>query len=230
VSLIDVVFSYGPYLTLFAFAGAWMYRWGILKNQGAAPVEPVGPEAEGALALGFVVLATGHLTTLAAPEAMRALIADPERVAVIEAIGLIGALLFAFGVGARLRRRVQALRAGRPRQGPGVVLLALLLMVCLSGLALTVWMRWLTVWYAYIFVPYLRSLFETEPVTGAIVASPWLVQLHTLLFMALVALWPMSGLPLEEIFPLRGVARRFGEGASASEGAPPATPASETRS
>ena len=49
----------------------------------------------------------------------------------------------------------------------------------------------------------------TEPVTGAIVASPWPVQLHTLLFMLFAALWPMSGLRLEEIFPLRSLARRL---------------------
>jgi hypothetical protein len=40
--------------------------------------------------------------------------------------------------------------------------------------------------------------------------------------MALVALWPMAGLPVEEIFPLRGVARRFGD--TAPQGAPPPAP------
>jgi nitrate reductase gamma subunit len=207
--LSDVVFSYCPYLAIFAFVGAWMYRWGILRNLGAAPAREVSAESEGALAVGFVVLAGGHLVTAMAPNTMRVLLADPARVTLIESVGLIGAFLFAFGVGARLRRRVQALREGKPRQGSAVFVLALLLLICVSGIGLTVAYRWITVWYAYIFAPYLRSLVVTDPVTRSIVASPWPVQLHTLLFMLFAALWPMSGLRLEEIFPLRGLARRF---------------------
>jgi nitrate reductase gamma subunit len=209
VRLSDVVFSYSPFLALFAFLGAWMYRWGILRNQRAAAADEVSAESEGALAIGFIVLAGGHLVTAIAPETMRVLLGDPARVTAIESVGLVGACLFAFGVGARLRRRVQALRAGRPRQGGAVFVLSLLLLICVSGIALTVSYRWITVWYAYIFAPYLRSLAVTEPVTGAIVASPWPVQLHTLLFMVFAGLWPMSGLRLEEIFPLRSLARRF---------------------
>lgn len=209
MKLTEAVFSYGPYLAGFAFAGAWLYRWGILRNQMAGAAEPISPESEGALALGFTTLVVGHLTTALAPETMRVLLADPGRVMVIETVGMVGALLFAFGVGARLRRRVQALRAGRPRQGSAVLVLALLLLVCLSGLFLTVTYRWITVWYAYIFAPYLRSLVTAEPVTASIVASPLAVKTHALLVMALGALWPMAGLELDELFPLRSVARRF---------------------
>jgi nitrate reductase gamma subunit len=220
VTLTEVVFSYAPFLALFGFLGAWMYRWGILRNQSPAPAADISAQSEGALALGFVTLLVGHLTTALAPEAMRALLADPGRVAVIEAVGLIGALLFAYGVAARLRQRVRALRAGRARQEAAVVVLALLLAVCLSGIALTLSYRWVTVWYAYIFVPYLRSLFLADPMTAAIAASPFPVKLHALLVMAGAALWPMAGLPLEEIFPLRAVARRFAESdpAAAREG------------
>jgi hypothetical protein len=209
VKLWDVIFSYCPYLAMFAFLGAWMYRWGILRNLRAAAAPEVSAESEGALAVGFVVLAGGHLVTAVAPNTMRVLLADPGRVTVIEGVGLVGAFLFAFGVAARLRRRVQAWRAGLVRQGGAIVVLALLLLICVSGIGLTVSYRWITVWYAYIFAPYLRSLAVTEPVTGAIVASPWPVQLHSLLFMMFAALWPMAGLPLEEIFPLRALARRF---------------------
>jgi hypothetical protein len=207
--LSDVVFSYCPYLAVFAFVGAWMYRWGILRNLRAGPARAVSAEAEGALAVGFLILAGGHLVTALAPNTMRVLLADTARVTMIETVGLVGAFLFAFGVAARLRLRVQALRDGQPRQGSAVFVLALLLLICVSGIGLTVAYRWITVWYAYIYAPYLRSLAVTEPVTRSIVASPWPVQLHTLLFMLFGALWPMSGLRLEEIFPLRGLARRF---------------------
>ena len=220
MNLTEVIFAYGPYLAAFAFAGAWLYRWGILRNQGAPPADDISPEADGALALGFLTLVVGHLTTALAPGAMRALLADPGRVTVIETFGMVGALLFAFGVAARLRSRFRAWRAGRPRQGPVVVVLALLFLVCLSGLFLTVTYRWITVWYAYIFAPYLRSLAATTPVTASIVASPLPVKLHALLVMALGAVWPVAGVGLDEIFPLRAVAVRFVTGTEPTRAEP----------
>jgi len=220
-----VLFAYGPYFALFGFAAARMYQWGILRNRPAPPAGDVSAPTEAALVLGFATLIAGHSMTAIAPGAMRALLSDPDRVAVMETIGLVGALLFAWGVGARLHRRIQALRAGVPRQGGPVVVLALLMAVCLSGAYLTVSYRWITVWYAYIFAPYTRSLLVAEPLTDAVVASPWALQQHALLFMTLVAAWPAAGLPLDELFPLRAVARRFGEGYAAvtapgSEGQP----------
>jgi nitrate reductase gamma subunit len=210
-------FTYGPILAVFGFAGAWMYRWGILRNDPGPAVADVNPAAEAALALGFVMLFGGHAITAAAPGTMRALLADLDRVAVIEGLGLVGAMLFAFGVGARLLVRVQALRAGVVDQAPRVAVLALLFLVTLTGIALTVEYRWITAWYAYISAPYVRSILMLEPATDAVVASPLLVRVHIALFMLLAASWPMAGLPLEEIFPVRGVARRILESAPAGE-------------
>lgn len=215
-----VLFQYGPYFALFGFLAARLYRWGILRDVAAPAPAPVAPATEAALVLGCATLLVGHLTTAVAPGAMRALVSDPDRVAVMETIGLVGALLFAWGVAARLRRRVQAWRAQVPRQGGPVAVLSLLLAVCLSGIYLTVSYRWITVWYAYIFAPYTRSLLVAEPASAAVLASPWALRQHALLFMALVAAWPAGGMRIDEIFPLRAVARRFGEMAAADGGAP----------
>ena len=212
-----VVFSYAPYFAVFGFLAARMYQWGILRDRRAPAAAPVASATEAALVLGFATLAGGHLVTALAPGTMRVLLSDPDRVAVIETIGLVGALLFAWGVGARLRRRVQAWRRGVARQAGPALVLALLLAVCLSGVYLTVSFRWITVWYAYILVPYTRSLVVMEPVTGAITASPWALKQHTLLFFALLAAWPAAGLSLEEIFPLRAVARRFADDAAVTD-------------
>jgi nitrate reductase gamma subunit len=207
----SILFMYGPYFALFGFAGARLYRWGILRDRLAPAAPDVAAPTEAALVLGFLTLVVGHLTTAIAPGAMRALLSDPDRVAIMETVGLVGALLFSWGVAARLRRRIEAHQTGIPRQRGPVAVLALLLALCLSGVFLTVSYRWITVWYAYIFAPYTRSLLLAEPVTEAVVASPWALQQHALLFMALVAAWPAAGLPLDEIFPLRSVARRFVE-------------------
>lgn len=210
-TLTDTAFAYLPMLAFFGFLAAWLYRRGILDNRQAPAVEPVSASSEGALAIGFLVVVVGHLATAVAPGAMRALLADPGRVAVIESLGLIGALLFAWGVASRLRARWRAYRGGSPRQEVAVATLSLLLLVSLSGVYLTVTHRWITVWYAYVAVPYLRSLFLLEPLTGAMSASPWEVQLHTFVFMIVAAMWPMAGLTAEEIFPMRALATRLVE-------------------
>jgi nitrate reductase gamma subunit len=216
-----VIFSYAPYFAVFGFLAARMYQWGILRDRAAPAAPAVAPATEAALVLGFATLVGGHLTTALAPRMMRVLLSDPDRVAVIETVGLVGALLFAWGVAARLRARVQAWRAGTERQAGPALVLALLLAVCLSGVYLTISYRWITVWYAYILVPYTRSLVVMEPATGAIAASPWALKQHTLLFFALLAAWPAAGLRLDELFPLRAVARRFAD-AAATEAAPEA--------
>lgn len=219
-TLSDTAFAYTPVFAFFCFVGAWLYRWGILDNQKTPDVVAVSPSSEGALAIGFLVVVVGHVATAVAPGAMRALLADPARIAVIEAMGLMGALLFAWGVAARLRRRWQAYRAGLPRQEMAVLVLALLFIVSLSGVYLTVTHRWITVWYAYVAVPYLRSLLLLEPVTGAMSASPWEVQLHTFVFMSMAALWPTAGLAWEEVFPVRALAKRLVDSATDSAGRP----------
>lgn len=216
MSLGTVVFAYAPFFALFAFLGAWLYRWGILGNDAGPQVAQVSPVAETSLAIGFVVLAGGHLVALVAPGAMKALLGDLVRVAVIECVGLVAALLFAWGVGARLVVRVRAWRAGVRDQAPRVLVLALLFATCCSGVLLTVGYRWLVAWYAYIQAPYLRSLFIMEPDTASIVASPWPIKLHALLFMMLVAAWPLGGLSWEEVLPLKAIARRFALGHDAT--------------
>jgi nitrate reductase gamma subunit len=218
-----VLFTYGPYFAVFGFLAARLYQWGILRDRLAPPVAGVSAPTEAALVLGFATIFGGHVMTSLAPGAMRVLLSDPDRVAAIESIGLVGALLFAWGVAARLRRRVQAWKRGVAAQAGPVAVLALLLAVCLSGVYLTIAYRWITVWYAYILVPYSRSLVLMDPVTDAIAASPWALKQHTLLFLCLLAAWPAAGLPLAEIFPLRSVARRFAD-AAAPDVSPEASP------
>lgn len=210
-SISAAAFSYLPYLAIFGLLAAWMYRWGILRNDHGPRVGAISAASEGALVLGFATLLCGHLATLLAPSAMAALLADIERVAVLESVGLVGAMLFSWGVFARLRQRWLALRAGVPHQEPRVALLALVWATSLSGIWLTLNVRWITAWYAYILAPYLRSLLVLEPQTASVVASPLAVKLHALLFMFMLAAWPMAGLPWEELFPIKGIARRIAE-------------------
>jgi len=208
-TLATALFTYGPYFAVFGFLAARMYRWGILRDRPVPAARALSAPFEGALAVGFLTLAVGQVSTAVAPHAMRALLSDPDRVAVIETIGLIGALLFGAGVAARLWTRVRAYREGVAGHGAPAIVLGLLLLLTLSGIYLTVSHRWITVWYAYISVPYTRSLFLIEPEPESLVASPWAIQQHTLLFMVLVSAWPAGGLSLEEIFPVRALARRL---------------------
>jgi len=208
-SLLSVLFAYAPVMAVFGFAAAWLYRWGILRNDLGPAVSAVSPTSEVALVVGFLTVVGGHTITVIAPDAMRALLGDISRVALIELAGLVGALLFSWGLLSRLRVRLRVWRAGGVEQLPRVAVLALFFLVSCTGALLTVQYRWLTAWYAYVSVPYLRSLLVLEPVTDAMTASPWPVQLHVVLLLILVAAWPMAGLPRSEIFPLSRVAERL---------------------
>lgn len=206
-------FAYGPVLAAFGCAAAWLYRWGTRpagmpasSDRGPA-VADVSLATKGALVIGFVVLASGHFVTLVAPGAMQALLGDLVRVALLEAIGLVAAFLFTWGVAARFLVRVRAARAGLPGQKRRAAALGVLLATCASGVLLTLRFRWIVAWYATISVPYLRSLIALDPKTDPIVASPWPIQAHVLLFMVLVAAWPLAGLGLDEILPWRDLAR-----------------------
>lgn len=216
-SISSAAFTYLPYLAVFGFLGAWMYRIGILRNNHGPRVGGISAASEGALVVGFVTIFLGHVATTLAPGAMRALLADIERVAVIESAGLVGALLFSWGIFARLRQRWLAMRAGVPEQEPRIMILALALITSFSGVFLTISFRWITAWYAYISAPYVRSLIVLEPQTASMVASPMAVKLHALLFIMLLAAWPMAGLPWEELFPFKGVSKRIAEAALAAE-------------
>ena len=189
-TLATALFTYGPYFAVFGFLAARMYRWGILRDRPVPAARALSAPFEGALAVGFLTLAVGQVSTAVAPHAMRA-------------------LLFGAGVAARLWTRVRAYREGVAGHGAPAIVLGLLLLLTLSGIYLTVSHRWITVWYAYISVPYTRSLFLIEPEPESLVASPWAIQQHTLLFMVLVSAWPAGGLSLEEIFPVRALARRL---------------------
>jgi nitrate reductase gamma subunit len=208
-SLLAVLFAYAPVMAMFGFAAAWIYRWGILRNDLGPDVPAISPTSEVALVVGFFTVVGGHCVTVIAPDAMRALLGDLSRVALIELVGLVGALLFSWGLLSRLRVRLQIWRSGGREQLPRVAILGLFFLVSCTGALLTVQYRWLTAWYAYVSVPYLRSLFVLDPVTDAMTASPWPVQLHVVLLLLLGAAWPMAGLSLSEICPLRRVAERL---------------------
>lgn len=206
----DVLFAYGPYFALFGFIAAQLWRWGVQDGFTAPPVREVSPLAEGALVTGLLVLLLGHFSTLLMPEAMSALLASAVRLAVLEAVGLSGAVLFAFGVLSRLRRRLSALRRGDGRQAMPVVVLLLTLWSCLSGIGLSLGARWVTAWYAHLAVPWLRSLFVLAPETAPLSAAPLGIQVHVVSFMVLLSLWPLGALPFSELLPWRAVMRRLG--------------------
>ncbi len=207
--MIDLLFAYGPFFALFGFAGAQLWRWGVHDNFTAPAVAPISAGAEASLVLGLSVLLAGHFSTLLMPEAMSALLASPLRLMVLECAGLVGALLFAHGVGHRFTARWRAWRGGDHQQLLPLLTLALTLEICVSGVVLSLTQRWITAWYAHLAVPYLRSLLVLDPQTGALAAAPLGIQAHVVSFLLLLVLWPLGALPWSELFPWRPVFRRL---------------------
>ncbi|GEL71290.1 respiratory nitrate reductase subunit gamma [Myxococcus virescens] len=178
----EALFSAIPYVAAGA-AVAGVARRLMARAPAGAPSAPTPWTLSGrAVLAGGVIVALIHLLGLLAPRAMQAFNASPGRLFTLEAVGLIGALLLAWGlVGLTLRR-------AREGQWSTAALLGLLFAQSCSGLYLAVALRWGSAWYVHVVVPYLRSVLAFQPDASLLAQAPFIVQFHTLFGMVVLAL------------------------------------------
>ncbi len=180
----DTFFTVIPYVAAGVAVAGVARRW--LSRAPAARPAPVAPWTTSGRAVvgGAAIVALNHALGLLAPRAMQAFNASPGRLFTLEAVSLIGGLLLLWGLAGLTLRRV------REGQWGAAGLLGLLLLQSLSGVALAVSLRWGSAWYVHVVVPYLRSVFAFQPDATLVAQAPFIVQLHTLSGMVLLALAP----------------------------------------
>jgi nitrate reductase gamma subunit len=187
-------FLYGlfPYATLGLLLGGSIQRL-FSGNDAQTRSEPaLEPTVSVPLLAGGSLVVGLPLLGLLAPGLASAFIASPLRLFLVETLGLLGGLLFAYGLARVLAR---ALLSGRPNLAvvrARMVVAALLFLLTLSGLVLCLTVRWSSAWYVHVVVPYLHSLFTFHPDWSALAQAPLLVRLHVLGAFLLVGVWPFA--------------------------------------
>lgn len=152
------------------FWGSGLWHWGIL----------------------WVLL--GHLGAFLMPRQILAWNAQPLRLYLLEASGLIMALLALVGVVALMVRRSSSPKIKVVTTPMDWVLLILLLLQVATGIDTALRYRWGSSWYASNAVPYLWSLLTLNPRPEFIQPLPWLPKIHILSGLTVILLTPFTRL------------------------------------
>lgn len=143
---------------------------------------------------GILWVLTGHFLAFLMPRQVLAWNAQPLRLYLLEASGLIMALLALVGVVALMVRRASSPKIKVVTTPMDWVLLVLLLLQVATGIDTALRYRWGSSWYASNAVPYLWSLLTLNPRPEFIQPLPWLPKIHILGGLTVILLTPFSRL------------------------------------
>ena len=203
----DTVFSTVPYAAALAMAAGFLLRYLIGSRRG----DDLRAEAVKAVQLfrgdaswryGLALLLLGHLAALLFPRHVLAWNGTPWRLLLLEGTGFLVGAWTLLGAVALLH---QHLREPHDRPAGSMMdftLVGLLFAQIVSGLAMAGLYRWASSWSAVTVTPYLQSLFRLEPLPALVAHMPYLVKLHLVLTMAVLAVLPWTQLAYLLLFPL----------------------------
>jgi len=158
--------------------------------------------------IGAIVLLALHLVPFLFARGWSALIADQNRLVVVELIGLVGGLLFLFGVGLILKVRLFDGRLSPLKTSIEVGALAALCGSAVAGLFTAVTLRWGSAWYTHVIGPYLWSLARLQPDVAPLAALGFWPRAHVALAFVAMALVPFTTLPNQLRAPVLALFRR----------------------
>ena len=158
--------------------------------------------------LGILVVFCGHLIGFCFPRQVQAFGSTPMRLLIMETSGLVGALLFLWGLVVLVVRRFTSKRLEPITTIVDYVVYGLLLFQAVTGLYIAIYLRWGTAWYVQVAVPYLRSLFVLQPDVARIAALPWMARLHVLGAIVLFAVFAFTRLMHVLVAPVPYLWRR----------------------
>ena len=130
--------------------------------------------------LGILLLFVGHLIGFLVPRSVIAFSATPLRLIILEVTGLTAGLLFAWGLVLLMVRRFTSKRLRPVTTVVDYVVYAMLVFQSVTGLYVSLYLRWGSAWYVHVVVPYLWSLFAMKPQIELMASVPWMARLHVL--------------------------------------------------
>ncbi len=143
---------------------------------------------------GVLLILGAHLLAFLFPGWWGTLILSPDRLYVLEVIGLSLAVVTLAGLCTLIIRRLVNQRVfAVTTKLDWVVLVALLAQVAL-GFWVALAYRWGSDWYLHTAVPWLRSLIVLDPEIQHVTVLPWVVKAHMLGGFVLLVLFPFTRL------------------------------------
>ena len=154
--------------------------------------------------LGALCMLLLHVVPFLFAGGFGALITSPARLLVVELLALVGGLLFFFGLGALLSRRLRAPQLSPLRSALEMGALWSLFVAAGAGVFTAVTARWGTAWYTQALGPYLWSLAKLSPDTAALSSLSFWPRAHLAFAFLAMALVPFTSLPQQLRAPLAG--------------------------
>lgn len=151
---------------------------------------------------GIIFLFFGHLTAFLVPRYVLLWNQQPLRLAILEITAFVAAILTFLGLINLFYRRLTNPRIKKVTNYADIILEVLLLTEIFLGLWVAYSYRWGSSWFAVVLAPYLKSVFEFNPQTDAIVMLPLVVQLHIIFAFLILLLIPFTRLVHLLVFPL----------------------------
>lgn len=155
---------------------------------------------------GIILILLAHLAGIVCPQGMQRLLGNQQTLIVLESIGVGLGLLALFGSLVLLLRRINSGMLTRVTFVGDWVLLYLLLLQTASGVYISMFMRWGSVWYLHTAVPYLHSLLMFRPQLGYVADFPLVFKLHVAMAFLIIALLPFTKLVHLLFLPFRFLA------------------------
>jgi len=158
---------------------------------------------------GLLVLFVGHLIAFAIPKAVIIWNGHPVRLLILEVTSLIFALSALIGLILLIKRRFSNKRIMVLTNNMDTVVYVVLLVQIVSGIAIALFARWGSTWFASSLTPYLRSIFTFDPQVGVASALPWFAQLHIVSAFFMVAIIPFTRFMHFLVVPVAYIWRKY---------------------
>jgi nitrate reductase gamma subunit len=143
---------------------------------------------------GILVVLAGHFVAFLIPREILWWNSHPLRLYVLEATGLVFALLTIVGLVAAIVRRITVSKVRQTTTAVDWILYALLLVQVATGILVALHYPWGSSWFAATLSPYLWSLLKLSPDITFAQGVPVLVKVHIVGAWALIGLFPFTRL------------------------------------
>lgn len=156
---------------------------------------------------GIIPVLLAHLLAIIFPGWWGFILGGPNRLTVLELVGMALGMLTLVGIVILITRRLVNSNARTVTSVMDWLLLLLLFVQVCLGVHIASNYRWGSLWYLHTVVPWLHSLAIFRPDAATVIPLPLVVRLHLINAFVLILLFPFTRLVHIFTFPVRYITR-----------------------